>query len=147
MANTLCAGIKGAEIHVPQNMIPVLNSIVHAYNKELEELRDYIHSKGTLPRRESQRAGLGRQLSPAVQMPSVYALPLDRRQRPGGTWNQRYSAGSPVLSDASGGCALCNSQARNFDGEWRKARTARTEGRRCAAIETSGPCSGQCSHG
>ena len=72
MANTLCAGIKGAEIHVPQNMIPVLNSIVHAYNKELEELRDFFYTKVRFL--EEKVKVLGCQLSPATQMPSVYAL-------------------------------------------------------------------------
>ena len=73
MANTLTAGIKGAEIHVPQNMIPVLNSIVHTYKKELEELRDYFYTKVRFL--EEKVKVLGCQLSPATQMPSVYALP------------------------------------------------------------------------
>ena len=42
MANTLSPAIEGTEIHVPQNLILVLNSIIHTYNKELEELRDYF---------------------------------------------------------------------------------------------------------
>ena len=72
MANTLGAG----KIHVPQNTIPVLNSIVHTYNKELEELRDYFYTSSHCKVRflEEKVKVLGRQLSPAVQMPSVYAL-------------------------------------------------------------------------
>ena len=53
-------------------MIPVLNSIVHTYKKELEELRDFFYTKVRFL--EEKVKVLGCQLSPATQMPSVYAL-------------------------------------------------------------------------
>ena len=54
-------------------MIPVINSIIHTYNKELVKLTEYFHTKVHLFAEKVKV--LGRHLSPWVQMPSVYTLP------------------------------------------------------------------------
>ena len=43
--NTLKAELGGIEIHVPEDMIAVFNSIVNIYNKELQSHKDYFHEK------------------------------------------------------------------------------------------------------
>ena len=43
--NTLKAELGGIEIHVPEDMIAVFNSIVNIYNEELQSHKDYFHEK------------------------------------------------------------------------------------------------------